>query len=278
MEIDIRRLIVQADDLGETLEITHGILECIDKGVVTSTTILANMPGTEHALKEAAKRGSVASFGVHLNLCDGLPLTESLTLTQPDGTFHPKRSIALRAITGRLDLDEVKTELYAQVARIQAGGIHISHFDSHKHLHQLPGVSKVVARLARNFGIERIRCTLENGVWPRCLGVSASLSRVIRHYLAMLVRVRFSAIGLRHPDRVFNVQELIKKRDSRLRLAFLYRLNGLTEMFCHPGTLNADLEKPGSCARHQELEFLLSDEFRWLVKEAQIKLQTYWDC
>ena len=272
------KLIVHADDLGETAEITYGIFECIDVGVVTSTSILANMPATDFALSEVLKYGCDVSFGVHINLCEGRPLTKPRTLTQPDGMFLPKREVALNAIFGRLDLKEVETELSAQIESIMRNGIQISHIDSHKHLHQLPGISKVVVGLARNYGIERIRCTLEKGIWPRGLGISARISRLVRGYLAKLAGSYFKEARLRYPDRVFDIRELITQKTHNKRLAFLKRMEGITEMFCHPGTAKADKEKPGSCERYSEFQFLLSDEFRFLIDEVPIKFKTYLDC
>jgi predicted glycoside hydrolase/deacetylase ChbG (UPF0249 family) len=68
-------LIVHADDFGETVEITRGICASIEAGAVTSTTIMATMPGTEDALPRVPALADRASFGVHLNLCEGRPLT-----------------------------------------------------------------------------------------------------------------------------------------------------------------------------------------------------------
>jgi hypothetical protein len=51
-----------------------------------------------------------------------------------------------------------------------------------------------------------------------------------------------------------------------------------TEMVCHPGTYIADIEKPGSCARFKELQFLLSDDFDMLVKDSHVDLTTFWSC
>ena len=47
-------VIVHADDFGETVEITRGICAAIDGGAVTSTSIMANMPGTADALTHVA--------------------------------------------------------------------------------------------------------------------------------------------------------------------------------------------------------------------------------
>ena len=271
-------LIINSDDFGETVEITRGILEGIEAAVVTSTTILANMPGTELAIAEAARRGRSTSFGVHLNLCEGQPLTNPRSLVGRDGRFHRKRSMALRAMTRRVDLDELTSELEAQIARVRDGGVEISHLDSHKHLHQLPGVSRVVAGLARRLGIERIRCTLEEGSWTPGLTLGAALSRAFRRRLAARARGHFDRAGLRHPERVFDVRELMHTPERSARLRLLRRPLPLSEMVCHVGTEIADREKPGSCVRHEELQFLKSDEFRSLLDEAGVALKTFWDC
>jgi predicted glycoside hydrolase/deacetylase ChbG (UPF0249 family) len=271
-------LIINSDDFGETVEITRGILDGIEAAVVTSTTILANMPGTELAIAEAARRGRSASFGVHLNLCEGRPLTSPRSLVGRDGSFHRKRSMALRALARRVDLDELSAELEAQIARVRDGGVEISHLDSHKHLHQLPGVSRVVANVARKLGIERIRCTLEEGLWTRGLRMKAGLSRALRRRFAARARGHFGRAGLRHPGRVFDVRELMHTPERSARLHLLRRPFALSEMVCHVGTELADREKPGSCVRHEELRFLKSDEFRALLDEAGIELKTFWDC
>lgn len=272
-------VIVNSDDFGETVEITRGIVEALDAAVVTSTTILANMPGTDLALAEAARRGRQASFGVHLNLCEGRPLTRAPSLAGDDGRFHPKRATALRAVTGRLDPADVADELEAQIVKVRDGGVQISHLDSHKHLHQLPGVNRVVAELARKFGIERIRCTLEEGgIRVPGRGAGAWASRAVRRHFAARAGRRFREAGLRHPERVFDVRDLMHAPDRPARLALLRRPHALTELICHVGTEQADRDKPGSCARHDELRFLLSDEFRSLVDEAGVELTTYWAC
>jgi len=215
---------------------------------------------------------------VHLNLCEGRPLTNPQSLVGEDGCFHRKRQVALRAVTGRLDPDDLTMELEAQITTVKKGGVQISHLDSHKHLHQLPGVHRIVAGLARKFGIERIRCTLEEGSWVRGLRLSAWPSRALRRRFANQARRWFAEAELRHPGRMFDVRELMHAPDRSSRLAVLRRPHAFTEMACHPGTEAADLEKPGSCDRYDELRFLLSEEFRSLLDEAPVELKTFWDC
>src|SRR5262249_912610 len=134
-------LIVHADDFGETPQITEGIRLGIEAGVVTSTSIMANMPGTEDGLRQGAGLAERPRFGVHLNFCEGRPLTRGRSLVDAEGRFHPKRTLFARSITGRLSLADVEAEIAAQIARIHDHGVSISHVDGHKHLHQLPVIS-----------------------------------------------------------------------------------------------------------------------------------------
>ena len=141
-------LILHADDFGETAEITAGICQAIEAGVVTSTSIMANMPGTEDALPRAAQLAHRASFGVHLNFCEGRPLTPCKSLVDERGNFHGKRALFLRAVRGSLSLAELEAEVTAQIARVHEARIPISHADGHKHLHQLPLVRNAMRMLA----------------------------------------------------------------------------------------------------------------------------------
>jgi len=244
------RLIVHADDFGETVEITRGILECVEAGIVTSTSILAGFPGASLALREAARRGREVSFGVHLNFCEGRPLTRGVTL---------------------------RPEAAAQVEAVAAAGVEISHLDSHKHLHQLPVVADAVLRVARRFGIGRVRCTLEESFWTKGTGLAAGASRLVRRRLARRLLTAIEEGGFRTTARVFDVRELVAEGRRRERTALLRRPGSLSEMFCHPGTERADREKPGSCSRHDESRFLLSGEFRDLLREAEVDLVSWWE-
>jgi hypothetical protein len=59
--------------------------------------------------------------------------------------------------------------------------------------------------------------------------------------------------------------------------ALLREPGGSVEMFCHPGTALADEQKPGSCERVTDLQFLTSSRFRDLLKAHRLRLITYWD-
>ena len=264
-------LIVHADDFGETAEITEGICLAIEAGVVTSTSVMVNMPGTAQALRRAPQLGQQASFGIHLNLCEGRPLTQGATLMGPDGQFLRKRPLAVRALTGKLSLVELEREVTAQVGMLRDAGVRISHLDGHKHLHQLPIVCAAVANVLPRFGIERVRIT-RLASWRRVRGPSM-LAREIaaRHAARVFARAR-----LRSPLRIIDLRELLAGND----LAPLAGRRGVepapVEICCHPGTPAADAGKPGSHQRGDELEYLLSPQFRAVLAASGAALVSYW--
>lgn len=67
------RIIINADDFGYSECISKGIIESYKNGIVTSTTIMMNMPFAEESLK-LYKEEKGLLLGVHLNLTTGKPL------------------------------------------------------------------------------------------------------------------------------------------------------------------------------------------------------------
>jgi|SRR5579883_152168 len=152
------RVIVNADDLGCTPEINRAIFELIERGRVTSATLMANGPAVEEAAREL-KKYPRASFGVHLNLTEFAPLAPSEGLAPilgADGKFNNN----IRRI--RLD-GSIKTailiEWCAQVDRLRTLGVNLTHFDSHHHVHTVAGLFPVLKTLQSRYGIRRVRLT-----------------------------------------------------------------------------------------------------------------------
>lgn len=262
---------MHADDFGETVDITEGICLAIEAGVVTSTSVMLNMPGTAQALRRAPQLGQQASFGVHLNLCEGRPLTRGASLMGPDGQFLRKRPLAARALAGRLSLAELEAEVAAQVAMLRDAGVRISHLDGHKHLHQLPIVCAAVANVLPRFGIERVRIT-RLGSWRRVRGASTLAREIAARHAARV----FARAQLRSPVRIIDLRELLA--GNALAPLAGGRTAGAApvEICCHPGTAAADAGKPGSHRRGNELEYLLSPQFRSVLAAGGAALVSYW--
>jgi len=264
-------VIVHADDFGETADITEGISVAIEAGVVTSTSVMVNMPGTTEALRRMPQLARQASFGVHLNLCEGRPLTRGATLVDANGEFLRKRTLAARAVSGRLSLQELEAEVAAQLGILRDTGVRVSHLDGHKHLHQLPIVCAAVANVLPRFGIERVRIT-RLGSWRRVHGTMMLAREIAARHAARV----FARAHLRSPLRTVDLRDLLAG-DGLAPLA-AHRSAGPTpiEICCHPGTPAADQGKPGSHRRSEELEYLLSPEFRAVLAASGAALVSYW--
>ena len=63
-------LIINADDFGLCKGVNSGIAEAHTKGILTSTTLMTNMPAAEEAVK-IAKGLLTLGVGIHLNLTEG---------------------------------------------------------------------------------------------------------------------------------------------------------------------------------------------------------------
>ena len=69
-----RKIIVNADDFGMSAEANRAIVEAFENNVISSTTLMTNMPGFEEACELAHRRRLLGKIGLHLNLTSGYPL------------------------------------------------------------------------------------------------------------------------------------------------------------------------------------------------------------
>lgn len=264
-------VIVHADDFGETVDITEGICLAIAAGVVTSTSVMVNMPGTSEALRRVPQLARQASFGIHLNLCEGRPLAPGPTLVGANGEFLHKRALAARALTGRLSLPELEAEVAAQLAMLRDTGVRVSHLDGHKHLHQLPIVCQAVANVLPRFGIERVRIT-RLGSWSRPRSAMTFAREIAAGHAARV----FARAQLRSPVRTVDLRDLLAGDPLAAPARGGATRSVPIEICCHPATAAADASKPGSHRRSAELEYLLSPRFRTVLAASGAALVSYW--
>jgi predicted glycoside hydrolase/deacetylase ChbG (UPF0249 family) len=265
-------IVIHADDFGETVAITNGIRRGIEAGMLTSTSIMANMPATPYALERFSALAGRASFGVHLNLCEGRPLTGGRSLVDAEGAFHPKGILIRHAVAGKLSLPDVEREISAQIALIRDAGVRISHVDGHKHLHQLPIVSTAVANVLPRFGIGRVRLTRVRDLAR--LGKPGTLLRELAAWRAARI---FRRAGLQSPVRMVDLADILGAGSGRQGPPSLVDARGVVELCCHPELPSASPPKPSSHQRSAELEYLLSSRFRELLVEIRARPVSYWE-
>jgi hopanoid biosynthesis associated protein HpnK len=279
----VRRLVVNADDLGLTVGVNDGIFDAHDHGILTSASLFAGAPATFDAVRRARSRPSLG-VGVHLALVDGtptLPPGRVPTLVEGDGRFRRSwKPFIVACLRGKVSLAEVELELTAQIERLRSAGIRLTHLDAHKHVHAYPPVFAIVARLAGRFGIPVVRVPYER--WTRIDGdaysrgtmrLQALLNAAMRPWARRDYRIAASH-DLRTPHFVGRIHTGILGADA---LAGLVRElpPGVTELMVHPGYTDDELERTGTrllASRSHELDLLCGLEARALLVGERVDL------
>lgn len=283
----MKRLIVNADDFGYTRGVNAGIVRGFREGIVTSTTIMANGDAFEDAIN-CAQANPKLGVGCHLVLVSGkcvAPAKQVSSLVDSEGRLPASLPALLSKLsTGSVRAQEIGAELRAQVERVMAAGLQPTHFDSHKHTHAHPRVMELVVRLAEEFKVTRIRKPFEDTkalLWPAFRGVKSWKQRataLIAGINASRFRKLASSHEIRTPDHFMGVAATGRlNREAILAMIGAMR-DGVTELMCHPGEYDEELEKsPTRLKRERELELngLTDPDVRWAVRQHHVRLVTF---
>ena len=136
-------LIVNADDYGAAPATTDAILDCFERGAITSATTMVWMQDTERAAELAAERE--LPTGLHLNLTmdfDGPAVPPDVAAVQGRLTGRMSRRLGLTRWAYRpLLRGAVNTSIADQLGRFEElYGRPPTHLDSHNHVHLSPNV------------------------------------------------------------------------------------------------------------------------------------------
>ncbi len=268
-------LIVNADDFGTDRERSKGILQAGQSGIVTTTSIMANLIGDPESLHPVQETFG-NRIGVHLNLTFGAPLTKNVrTLTREDGLFFSKPVAWRKALGRQLDLTEVKKELSSQVQQLLTCGISPDHLDGNNHIHVFPGINAVVAGIAEEFGIRRIRVPFESFRHWADLFRPHGLKKLLMGCLCQLTRPVFRQHGIVFTDHFAGIQFPVVASVHSLQ-TFLEKLpSGTTELMCHPGYANLQANPFSNVEREQELFSLTHPVIRETLQRYRIILTSY---
>lgn len=156
-------LIIHADDFGISESVSKCVAECFAKGWVTETSLMVNMPYAEKAVELARRNGFADKVGLHLNLSQGMPMTEDIRqfprLCNPDGSFNKRfhHDIVSRFILSRAESTAIKKEIGAQIDKFCSYGGLLMKIDSHHHVHTDWSIYRILEPLALSAGFEAMR-------------------------------------------------------------------------------------------------------------------------
>jgi chitin disaccharide deacetylase len=268
------RLIINADDFGISRGVNIGIVEAAAAEVVTSASMIVNLPAFADALDRAVMCPTL-SLGLHLNLTVGRPLTAAPSLTRREtGEFYTMPALVARASLGLLDSSDIARECLAQIDRMIDAGFPPTHLDSHRHVHAHPAIFSVVVRAAASRGIFQVRIPRESllvnaGDWRATLKKTGLLicSGLSRGTAAADRAIDFVGVSLQGG----------KSFATRLFALIPQLQAGTTELMTHPGYADGSLAEHDSYTleRVTELRVLTSREFRDLLVRSGVTLTSF---
>ncbi|MBA2489938.1 MAG: ChbG/HpnK family deacetylase [Chloroflexi bacterium] len=134
------RLIVNADDFGQSDGINQGVAEARRQGIVTSASLMVRWPSAIAAADQALAHPDL-SVGLHIDL--------------GEWEFRAQRWQPIYTVLPSLDdAGAVEREVDAQVSRFRdLMGRPPTHLDSHQHVHRSEPVASIVSRVASALGV-----------------------------------------------------------------------------------------------------------------------------
>lgn len=244
-------LIINADDFGYSSGINYGIIDAHQQGVLTSTTMMANMPGFDHGVLLAKKNPNLG-VGVHLTLTCGRPLLDNVhSLVDETGMFH---KIGYYEKPFTINEEDLYREWKAQINKLIKNGIYPTHLDSHHHVNTIPGISETFITLAKEFGLPvRNNFDVEEGV--------KTTTQFINYF-----------------DKLATEKEIWKPLSLRI-LKNDFKTQDSIEIMCHPGYIDEELLNRSSFTNNRPyvgLE-LRDKKYPEMFKQYNVKLGTFND-
>ena len=217
------KIVVNADDFGWDENRTRAILQAFERGLIHTTTAMANMPWFERAIEMAREVELAEHVGLHLCLTEGCPLTERIKncprFCDSEGNFNKVFHLSLRT---RLKISPeesraVAEEATAQMEKYRAAGLPWMHLDSHHHTHTDWSIARVVMPIAKKMGFKSVR---------RARDLGSGMGLFNRVYKTFVNRYLGRTIG-------FEVQRFGSYRDVVESAASLPK-DVTVEMMVHP--------------------------------------------
>lgn len=241
----LRYIIINADDFGRHAAINRAVEQGLLRGCLRSATVMPGGAAFEGAIAIARVHQELG-LGVHFTLVDGrpiLPPSEIPSLVTEEGLFLPDHmALIKRYMRGGIALDEVRSELSAQLRKVEAAGVPISHVDSHQHMHTLPGIIDIVLDLASRAGIRAVRTPRTPLFAGAFGGLGQLVGRLGLSTLARLAAWKVHRCGLLTTDHFAGIVAGEAVSEADLLHLVKHLPQGTTEVMMHPGTCNEVLQ------------------------------------
>jgi chitin disaccharide deacetylase len=261
-----RSLIVHADDAGMSHSVNVATIEAMEKGIVTSTSILVPCAWFGEFAAYARKHPE-RDYGIHLTLTSEwelyrwgpvTPRDKVPSLVDQDGYLWRDNG----PVDAHVKLNEAEIELRAQIERARQFGVRLSHLDTHMGtLLSRPDLLELYVNLAIEYNLPIMFTRQATDprmqlAYPGLRGHGQQmLDALDHHHRPVLSSVLMLYQGGEH-----------EARKRRYLSAFEILPPGVNEVIVHCGVANAELNAITSSAS-------LRDSDRRLMTDPEVKSQ-----
>jgi len=236
----MRRLIINADDMGYDNGVVHGIIDLHRAGLITSTSCMTNMPAWPLAAAYLREHGDLGA-GVHLVFNEGrpvLPVDQVPALVGGDGCFLDDGQI-LRSVQ-RGTTRQLRAEFRAQIERFVADAGRLpDHLDNHCAISYIrPDRFRVTLELAKEYQLP-IRAPFGDDL-EEMADVLADHNNVpvwLVRWQGARYRRRVDRAGISRPNTFIQHFSMPGNRTPEYLLSVLEELRPgwISELLAHPG-------------------------------------------
>jgi chitin disaccharide deacetylase len=262
-----RRIWLCADDYGISPAVDIAIRDLIVRGRINATSVMMAAPSFSRAeavsLNVLNSVSARVAIGLHLTLTAPFrPLSKGFTPVR-EGHFLPLEAMLRHAFAHRFEHAALIAEIRAQLDAFRdAFGRRPDFVDGHQHVQLLPQIGRAVLQVVKESAPR---------AWVRQCGRVLPLAErfadrkgLILDLLSYRFRRRAAALGLDSNPAFAGTYRFDEAADfARLFPRFLDRLPDGSLVMCHPGFVDAELERldPLTTLREKEFAYLAGDAF-----------------
>lgn len=139
-----KKLIVNADDFGQSDGINRGIIRAFEQGILTSASLMVRYPSANDAA--AYSKSNSLDIGLHVDLGEWI--------------YQNEEWIPVYEVVSLDTIEEVEEEIHKQMdAFYKLVGKNPTHIDSHQHVHKSENLLPVFIDIAKKINVTLRGCS-----------------------------------------------------------------------------------------------------------------------
>ena len=275
----MKKFILNSDGFGISKASNRAVLEGYHNGFLTGASLFANGHAFNAAVNEIIPECPNLSIGVNLNITEGISLTKAPLLTDRKGKFNKNFYGILLSSYNNKFLEQVEFEFRTQIETVM-NYTSVSHISSNSHIHAIPEIFKITAKLAQEYNIPFVRTHFEEIYFVNSLKKHLNFNYPHNLFTAVLLnsfskvnKLTVKDFGLRTNDYIMGI-EYEKMMDNSAIENGLSNIdeNCTVECFINPAV-------SFGAKKRQYVEFLLTKdkELKDKINRAGFEITNYRD-